>query len=1172
MKLINFLLFSVLSFAQAVQYSTTLIINNPPPGNYSPNFIQQSKIFVNGTTYMDSTASVSCPGSAQIVLPATSACVSNPSALDVIAFWLIPGTYSFTVQLPAGQILGPFPFVASGQFPTPQFPASIFVITVSQLPAASSGNNNYVYLVTDGISSSDCSTGGGSTQVWCASNGTSWNSLGGGGGGGSTTIQVNGTSTTSQNPINFVNANAFNGLSLNVSNPASGQIKNILSGTLNNAGLTNSTISLSLPSWLNISGSPASLGSGFTVTPTTAQTSHQVIGTCGSNTTFTPCLLDVTDLPTGYPYSSLSGAPTGGGTVTDFSSGNFSPLFTTTVGTSTTTPTLNYTAIAQNANLVFASPTSGTPATPTFRSIVSADIPTLNQNTTGSASVALALATTPTQCSGATPVATGIAANGNANCTNASNGTVTSVATTSPVSGGTITGIGTISCPTCVTGSSLTSGELAFGSGSQGIAVGNLTGDATTSGTSATKVIAINNGSIPVSAAVLATNGLAQPVLATSTGVVSLFSACTGVQYLGADGACHTSGTGTLTSVATTSPIAGGTITTAGTITCTTCVTSATSLDSGRIILGGGSQAVNNGDLSGDVTTSGTAAVTVSKINGGSFPASTPVIGSNSSSQPIAATAAQIISLWSSCSGTEYLGADGTCHSTSGAGTVTSIATSSPLGGGTITTTGTLTCVTCVTSASALTSGQLMFGSGLQASAVGDLTGDVTTSGTSATTVAAINGVAIPTSALFLGTNGSQQLSALTATTATADLNLFTSSLQGLTPSSGGGTSNFLRADGSWAAPSGSGTVTAIATTGPITGGTITSTGTIACATCVTSASALTSGKLMTGAGSQASQVSDLTGDVTTSGSTATTVVAINGTTVPTSALFLGTNSSAQPIALTSTTATADLNLFTSSLQGLTPSSGGGTTNYLRADGSWAAPAGVGTVTTTGSPATGNLTKFSGSTSITNGDLSGDASTSGTLTTTVGKVNGVSYGNSPSTNTVPVVTGTNTVTYEAVPNAALTNSALTVTAGTGLSGGGSVSLGSSVTLNQDTASIARTIGAGFDGGGSVLKTGSTATVYFTVPFACTISAWNITVDTGTITFDVWKVATGTAIPTVTNTITASALPAISTGTAIHSTTLTGWTTAVSANDIFGINVNTVATATKASLTLQCNVS
>ena len=55
-------------------------------------------------------------------------------------------------------------------------------------------------------------------------------------------------------------------------------------------------------------------------------------------------------------------------------------------------------------------------------------------------------------------------------------------------------------------------------------------------------------------------------------------------------------------------------------------------------------------------------------------------------------------------------------------------------------------------------------------------------------------------------------------------------------------------------APGGSGTVTSIATTSPITGGTITSTGTIACATCVTSATSLSSTAIMTGGGSQASQ------------------------------------------------------------------------------------------------------------------------------------------------------------------------------------------------------------------------------------------------------------------------------------------------------------------------------
>lgn len=45
----------------------------------------------------------------------------------------------------------------------------------------------------------------------------------------------------------------------------------------------------------------------------------------------------------------------------------------------------------------------------------------------------------------------------------------------------------------------------------------------------------------------------------------------------------------------------------------------------------------------------------------------------------------------------------------------------------------------------------------------------------------------------------------LTGTQATTLLDTFTSSLKGLAPASGGGTSNFLRADGTWAAPGGGG-------------------------------------------------------------------------------------------------------------------------------------------------------------------------------------------------------------------------------------------------------------------------------------------------------------------------------------------------------------------------------
>jgi hypothetical protein len=58
---------------------------------------------------------------------------------------------------------------------------------------------------------------------------------------------------------------------------------------------------------------------------------------------------------------------------------------------------------------------------------------------------------------------------------------------------------------------------------------------------------------------------------------------------------------------------------------------------------------------------------------------------------------------------------------------------------------------------------------------------------------------------------------------------------------------------------------------------------------------------------------------------------------------------------------------------------------------------GLGTVTTTGSPASGNLSKFSGATSITNADLTGDVTTAGGVATTLAN-SGVSAGSYTSTN------------------------------------------------------------------------------------------------------------------------------------------------------------------------------
>lgn len=51
------------------------------------------------------------------------------------------------------------------------------------------------------------------------------------------------------------------------------------------------------PSWLTWSVATPTTTPAVTLAPTTGQTSHQVIGTCGTATTFTPCVLVIGDLP-----------------------------------------------------------------------------------------------------------------------------------------------------------------------------------------------------------------------------------------------------------------------------------------------------------------------------------------------------------------------------------------------------------------------------------------------------------------------------------------------------------------------------------------------------------------------------------------------------------------------------------------------------------------------------------------------------------------------------------------------------------------------------------------------------------------------------------------------------------------------------------------------------------
>lgn len=84
-----------------------------------------------------------------------------------------------------------------------------------------------------------------------------------------------------------------------------------------------------------------------------------------------------------------------------------------------------------------------------------------------------------------------------------------------------------------------------------------------------------------------------------------------------------------------------------------------------------------------------------------------------------------------------------------------------------------------------------------------------TVNGKGLTTAAANVAISIPATAISDSTAaGRSMVTAATATAQTALLDAFTSGAKGLAPASGGGTTNFLRADGTWAAAGGGSPVT----------------------------------------------------------------------------------------------------------------------------------------------------------------------------------------------------------------------------------------------------------------------------------------------------------------------------------------------------------------------------
>lgn len=102
-----------------------------------------------------------------------------------------------------------------------------------------------------------------------------------------------------------------------------------------------------------------------------AAITHIKIATSGTFTA-TSLSIQLTGSPNG---SVVENSGSGTGTVTSFSAGALSPLFTSSVATSTTTPALTFTLDNAAQNSVLAGPSTGGTGAPSYRALVAADLP-----------------------------------------------------------------------------------------------------------------------------------------------------------------------------------------------------------------------------------------------------------------------------------------------------------------------------------------------------------------------------------------------------------------------------------------------------------------------------------------------------------------------------------------------------------------------------------------------------------------------------------------------------------------------------------------------------------------------------------------------------------------------------------------------------------------------------